>query len=128
MDPFDALCHDLAIVSDDAGQFNVLIHGLCWVHTERLIHKLLPLNEAHREDIAQVRAQIWAYYADLKDYKNHPDEDKKISLISCFNTIFTQKTRYETLNQLLIQQVIGMVQPVGFNVIGVNHVRKYLML
>jgi len=95
------LCHDLAIVSDDAGQFNVLIHGLCWVHTERLIHKLLPLNEAHREYIAQVRAQIWAYYADLKDYKDHPDEDKKISLISRFDTIFTQKTRYETLNQLL---------------------------
>ncbi len=96
-----SLCHDLAIVSDDAGQFNVLIHGLCWVHTERLIHKLLPLNEAHREDIAQVRAQIWAYYADLKDYKDHPDEDKKTSLISRFDTIFTQKTRYETLNQLL---------------------------
>ena len=115
-------------MSDDAGQFNVLIHGLCWVHTERLIHKLLPLNETHREDIAQVRAQIWAFYADLKDYKDHPDEDKKISLISRFDTIFTQKTRYETLNQLLIQQVIGMVQPVGFNVIGVNHVRKHLML
>ena len=29
------LCHDLAIVSNDAGQFNVLIHGLCWVHIER---------------------------------------------------------------------------------------------
>jgi hypothetical protein len=95
------LCHDLAIVSDDAGQFNVLIHGLCWVHTERLIHKLLPLNEAHREDIAQVRDQIWTYYADLKDYKEHPEPIKKISLTSRFDTIFTQKTRYETLNQLL---------------------------
>lgn len=95
------LCHDLAIVSDDAGQFNVLIHGLCWVHTERLIHKLLPLNDAHREDIAQVRDQIWTYYADLKDYKEHPEKDKKISLIFRFDTIFTQKTRYQTLNQLL---------------------------
>ena len=36
---------DLVIVSDDAGQFNVLRHGLCWVHTERLIHQLIPLNE-----------------------------------------------------------------------------------
>ena len=27
------------IVSDDAGQFNIGRHGLCWVHTERLIHK-----------------------------------------------------------------------------------------
>ncbi len=95
------LCHDLAIVSDDAGQFNVLIHGLCWVHTERLIHKLLPLNDAHREDIAQVRNQIWTFYADLKDYKEQPTEDKKVSLISRFDTLFTQQTRYQTLNQLL---------------------------
>jgi len=95
------LSDDLAIVSDDAGQFNVLIHGLCWVHTERLIHKLLPLNEAHREDIALIRGQIWTYYADLKDYKNYPNEDKKVSLIARFDTLFTQKTRYGTLNQLL---------------------------
>jgi len=31
---------DTVIVSDDAGQFNVGQHGLCWVHAERLIHKL----------------------------------------------------------------------------------------
>src|SRR6202158_4178359 len=63
---------DLAIISDDAGQFNVLIHGLCWVHAERLVHKLLPLNDQHREDIARVRSGIWSLYADLKDYKRHP--------------------------------------------------------
>ncbi len=95
------LCRDLAIVSDDAGQFNVLTHGLCWVHTERLVHKLLPLNDAHREDIAQVRDQIWTFYADLKDYKEQPGEENKASLISRFDTLFTQQTRYQTLNQLL---------------------------
>ena len=31
---------DTVIVSDDAGQFNVGPHGLCWVHAERLVHKL----------------------------------------------------------------------------------------
>ncbi|MFO1432588.1 MAG: hypothetical protein U1F76_21045 [Candidatus Competibacteraceae bacterium] len=33
-----------AIISDDAGQFAVplLLHGLCWVHAERTIHKLNP--------------------------------------------------------------------------------------
>src|SRR6478735_6088836 len=30
------------IVSDDAGQFRLGEHALCWVHAERLIHKLLP--------------------------------------------------------------------------------------
>jgi hypothetical protein len=28
------------ILSDDAGQFNVGRHALCWVHAERLVHKL----------------------------------------------------------------------------------------
>jgi hypothetical protein len=28
------------LVSDDAGQFNVGQHGRCWVHSERLVHKL----------------------------------------------------------------------------------------
>jgi hypothetical protein len=48
----------LVIVSDDAGQFNLLLHALCWIHTERLIHKMLPLNETHRQEIAQIRSQM----------------------------------------------------------------------
>jgi hypothetical protein len=31
------------VVSDDAGQFRVGTHALCWVHAERLVHKLLPI-------------------------------------------------------------------------------------
>ncbi len=27
---------DLAIVSDNPGQFNILLHGLCWIHAERV--------------------------------------------------------------------------------------------
>ena len=92
---------DLAIVSDDAGQFNVLRHGLCWVHTERLIHKLIPLNETHRQAIAQVRGQVWTLYADLKAYKQQPTEAKKVELAARFDTIFTSRTPFETLNQLL---------------------------
>jgi hypothetical protein len=30
----------LVIVSDDAGQFNVLCNALFWIHTERLINQL----------------------------------------------------------------------------------------
>jgi len=36
------------IVSDDAGQFNVGAHGLCWVHAERLVHKLDAFTNAPR--------------------------------------------------------------------------------
>ena len=88
------IAKNMAIISDDAGQFNVLTHGLCWVHAERLVHKMLPLNEQHRLDIAQVRSQIWDLYADLKAYKAAPDEKLKKILQERFDTIFTQKTSY----------------------------------
>jgi len=95
------VAQDLAIISDDAGQFNVLIHGLCWVHAERLVHKLLPLNDQHREDIARVRSGIWSLYADLKQYKRRPTLTRKRELQARFDAVFTQKTRYATLNRLL---------------------------
>ena len=91
----------LAIISDDAGQFDVLTHGLCWIHSERLIHTLLPLNADHREDIAKVRSQVWQLYADLKGYKQRPTEKAKRSLGKRFEEIFSQKTRYQGLNELL---------------------------
>ena len=31
---------DAVVLSDDAGQFAVGQHALCWVHAERLVHKL----------------------------------------------------------------------------------------
>src|ERR1700730_5172731 len=42
------LLPDTVIVSDDAGQFRVGIHALCWVHAERLVHKLVPANDKQR--------------------------------------------------------------------------------
>jgi hypothetical protein len=99
------LCNEamqgLAIVSDGAGQFNILEHGLCWVHAERLIHKLIPLNDDHRQDIAQVRDEIWSLYAGLKAYKVQPIEADKAYLLAEFERIFTQKTSYQLLNQQL---------------------------
>jgi len=95
------LCDDLVIVSDDAGQFNILLHALCWVHSERLIHKLLPLNETHRQEIKQIRGQIWEFYADLKRYKQKPDKTQQKTMHHRFDAIFTQKTSYATLNQTL---------------------------
>lgn len=96
------LCEDLVIVSDDAGQFNILLHALCWVHTERLVHKMQPLNDKHRADIASVRGQIWDFYADLKRYKSQEEQEKYDELKQRFDEIFTQKTSFATLNSALI--------------------------
>ncbi len=93
----------LAIVSDGAGQFDVplLLHGLCWVHAERTIHKLNPLSAAHREAIESIRGPLWTLYADLKHYQQEPTEAKKAELSARFDELFTRKTPFATLNHTL---------------------------
>ena len=66
------LLKDAVIVSDDAGQFNVGSHALCWVHAERLIHKLVGFNHRQRQACARIRARVWWFYADLKAYCRDP--------------------------------------------------------
>ena len=46
------------IVSDDAGQFNVGRHALCWVHAERLVHKLDTFTDEQRSAQEGIRAAI----------------------------------------------------------------------
>jgi hypothetical protein len=92
---------DLAIVSDGAGQFAILLHALCWVHAERLVHKLIALNDRQRADQARVRGEIWDLYADLKAYRRNPDPARRPALEARFETIFTQRTSFTTLDRTL---------------------------
>ncbi|WP_454754664.1 IS66 family transposase [Cupriavidus necator] len=50
---------------------------------------------------ARVRADIWSFYADLKEYKLHPTSQRKCELQERFDAVFIQKTRYATLDRLL---------------------------
>ena len=54
----------------------MLLHALCWVHSERLVHKLIPLSAAHREDQTRVRSEIWSLYAELKRYEKQLIADR----------------------------------------------------
>ena len=89
------------ILSDDAGQFNVLYHALCWVHAERLVHKLDAFNEAHRAAQQAVRGKIWDFYRDLIAYKSDPSVGSKAELAARFDAIFQQRTGFATLDKLL---------------------------
>ena len=66
------LLPDTVIVSDDAGQFRVGAHALCWIHAERLVHKLVPANDKQRNAIEIAKRMIWWFYRALKDYKLAP--------------------------------------------------------
>jgi hypothetical protein len=92
---------DLVIVSDGAGQFAILLHALCWIHAERLIHKLIPVNDMQRQAIALVRDEVWGLYSDLKAYKLQPSADKVAPFQDRFDLTFTRHTGYDTLDELL---------------------------
>ena len=92
------------IVSDDAGQFNVGDHGLCWIHAERLVHKLDTFTDEQRAAQAATRAAIWQLYADLKAYRAAPNAERKATLTAEFDRIFTTKTGFVMLDRLLARQ------------------------
>lgn len=92
---------DMVIVSDDAGQFNVLIHALCWVHAERLINKLVGLTDDQKEAVKSIQSDIWDLYASLKNFKEQPNDHEKADIEAKFDKIFTQKTCFASLNNAL---------------------------
>jgi len=92
---------EMVIVSDDAGQFNVLIHALCWVHAERFINKLIGLTDNQKEAVKSIRSDIWDLYTSLKNFKEQPDDQKKADIEAQFDKIFTKKTCFASLNNAL---------------------------
>ncbi len=92
---------DAVIVSDDAGQFNIGLHALCWVHAERLVHKLDTFTAVAIAAKRRVRSLIWWFYSDLKAYAKAPDPRRKAALKARFDRLFKRRTGFETLDRLL---------------------------
>src|SRR5664280_2379688 len=92
---------NLSIISDDAGQFNVFDHALCWIHAERIINRLIALNDDHINAVDAVREQLWQLYRDLKAYKLDPTATQADDIKFRFQTMCTTQTVYATLNQAL---------------------------
>jgi hypothetical protein len=95
------LLDEVVIVSDDAGQFRIGRHALCWIHAERLVHKLIPFNDRQRLAVELVRQLIWWFYADLKAYKRDPSRQRRTQLRARFDRIFRRRTGFVTLDRLL---------------------------
>jgi hypothetical protein len=89
------------IVSDDAGQFLVGEHALCWVHAERLVHKLEAFTDHHRSAQARMRDLIWWFYADLKAYRREPSRRRRSELRARFDRLFRRHTGFVVLDRLL---------------------------
>lgn len=89
------------VVSDDAGQFRIGEHALCWVHAERLVHKLVPMTPDQRRAVDIMRQLIWWFYRDLKSYQRDPCPRRAAALRARFDRLFKRRTGYVTLDRLL---------------------------
>lgn len=101
------MMHDLYIdqpfLSDDAGQFKLFgyAHGLCWLHAERHVARLVPMNPRERSALEQARDSIWHYYQKLKRYRERPSDQAASRLRTEFDTLFLQPTNWPVLNDAL---------------------------
>lgn len=94
---------NLGLISDDAPQFKVFgfIHGLCWVHGERKIDRLIPLTEAHRRAKERAQETFWELYESLKQYRLKPTLKQRQTLGELFDEFCLSKTGYPDLNAAL---------------------------
>jgi hypothetical protein len=95
------LMETTVVVSDDAGQFRVARHALCWVHAERQLQKLMPASPKHAQAVELVRQAIWCFYRSLKLWKQSPAPGAEASFRRQFARIFGQRTGYKELDKLL---------------------------
>src|SRR3954468_3220388 len=86
------------IVSDDAGQFDVLTHALCWVHAERHLRRLVCATAEQRRLVDLQRQLVWWLYADLKLYKEEPTPARRAALRARFDRVFGRVTGFAELD------------------------------
>lgn len=92
---------ELVILSDGAGQYDVLMHAACWIHAERPLARLIPSDEGHREVIAQVRRVMWELYQDLKAYRRCPRPARRPRLEARFDAMCDRRTGYPDIDGVL---------------------------
>lgn len=92
---------DIALVSDDAGQFNLFIHALCWAHAIRNIKKVIVVDDFTGKEVEDALEAVREYYKKLRAYSIAPSQEIKASLWLEFDTISAIKVTNPTLQKAL---------------------------
>jgi len=94
---------ELGLISDDAPQFKIFgfIHGLCWVHGERKIDRLIPLTASHRRAKERAQAAFWEIYKRLKAWRASPTPKRRKTIEARFDALCLARTSYPELNAAL---------------------------
>jgi len=126
---------ELVVLSDGAGQFDVLVHALCWLHVERPLERLVPHNEKHRMAIERIRQGIWELYQGLKAYRQAPAEAMAAVLEKQFDVLVAQRTEYPSIDSVLkgmeadrakLLQVLERPEVPLHNNLSEGHIRDYV--
>ncbi len=94
------------IHADDAGQFKILNHCLCWKHSERPLKKVVIRNDIHQEQWEGKMDDFWQLYQDLKAYKEVSalaQKRRKAKLEKQFDQLCEPVKNFESLNKVVDQ-------------------------
>jgi Transposase IS66 family len=126
---------ELVVLSDGAGQFDILVHALCWLHVERPLERLVPHNEKHRAAIERIRQGIWDLYRGLKAYRQAPAAAMRQALGKQFDDLVAQRTDYPSIDGVLkgmeadrakLLQVLERPEVPLHNNLSEGHIRDYV--
>jgi hypothetical protein len=92
---------DLGIVSDGAATYALFVHGLCWVHQERNLAKLVPSGPEQAQAKEEVLTAVWQLYADLNAYRAAPAATQAEVLRGRFDALVGRTTCFAELNAAL---------------------------
>jgi hypothetical protein len=99
--PCTRFLRNAVVLSDDAGRFDIGQPALCWIHAERLVHKLDTFPDLQSAAQQRIRTLIWDFYAELKIYRANPSKNRRVVLRARFDRIFHRRTGFVTLDHLL---------------------------
>ena len=92
---------EMSILSDDAGQFNILLHALCWIHAERNLKKLHCYTSAQEKELEKILTDFWQLYQNTKEYRNAPLEGKAKQIEFDFDALCQFQTGWLALEGAL---------------------------
>jgi hypothetical protein len=125
----------LVVLSDGAGQFDVLVHAGCWMHAERPLARLNPYSEPHRTAIETVRSAIWELYQDLKAYRQAPEPSQRPVLEARFDALCARQTGFPSVDGVLkemadhrsdLLRVLERPEVPLHNNLSEGHIRDYV--
>ena len=92
---------ELGILSDGAGQFDVLVHIACWIHAERPLTRMVPYSDEHRAAIEKVRQRDLGALPGPQSVSLGTEAAQRPILEARFDEICANRTSFPSVDAVL---------------------------